>query len=169
MNTEDNKFIKKDWRCLKCNYLNFKRNIFCKKCYTDKNGNEYIFNDWICHKCLFINEIDCRVGKIKNNLKCEECDYSYSLQNTNCLKYNMCAENDYSLIKKFYEKLGVFVDWDCIKNIDNAIFLCIKLVCRKYISKNNIIYGINNIIAARNPFNTIHNTSCQCDSCSDLD
>lgn len=161
------KKVNLDWKCVNCSYINFKRNLFCKKCYTDKDGNEYLFNDWICHQCLKLNEIDYHIGKIKTNLACDDCGHLYSLQNINNLPYKLCTDNNFLKVKDFYSKLGIFVDWDCLQNINKGMKLCIKLITRNYISKNTILYGIQNIVIARNPF-TSHSISCTCDGCDDL-
>jgi len=161
----DKKLVKHsfDWICKKCNYLNFKRNHFCKKCYCDKNGDEIIFSDWICNKCFKVNEIDFKVGKIKKDEICE-CGQTYSSQDRNNLPIDLAYQNEYENVKKVYEKLGIYIDWECLKNINCGISNAIDLLTRKHINKQSICNGIENVVMARDP-DTGHVSDCVCNWC----
>jgi|688.fasta_scaffold981115_2 hypothetical protein len=160
----------KDWNCINCNYLNFKRNKICRKCNLfDKNKNEYINNDWICKKCFYINKINNL--QLKLLVKCNDCNtlYTDSIQSE---QNNYLIQTNYKLV---YEKIGLYIDWNCIENMKMPLNypLCLLTIrssssrsSRTKFSKSQIISGIKNITMARHPFTT-HSISCYCESCAE--
>lgn len=186
----------KDWNCKVCHYLNFKRNIecrkckqeleknknqwtcntckynisnnvsFCNRCKLDKNGNLILNSDWICHSCFKINEIDYKVGQLAIEIICD-CGQNYTSQNQPNLSSKLAYENNLEATKKVYQLLNFFVDWDCLKNIDCGVSNAVDLLTRKHISKRGILHGIEYVVMGRDP-DTGHRSNCTCDSCLGL-
>ena len=42
-------YKKNDWKCTKCEYLNFKKRSSCRKCKKPK------YTDWFCISCCYVN------------------------------------------------------------------------------------------------------------------
>lgn len=188
MNTTQSIIKNKDWNCEKCGYLNFKRNKVCKKCTLrgndwvcqkcttlnfngkqvcfkcgcTKDGKQPIECDWICHTCLTINERDLTLDKTE--VKCKDCSQLYTQQNIPRLTVKVAYENEYENSKKVYQKLGVFVDWDCLKNIKMGTSLATDLLTRNYISLYSITEGIKDVVRGRDP-DTGHYSECCCEYC----
>ena len=181
-----------DWNCENCNYLNFKRNMecrrckqnknqwtcnkckynisnnvsFCNKCKLDKNGNLILNSDWICHSCFKINEIDYNIGQLATEVVCD-CGQNYTLQNQPNLSSKLAYHNNLEATKKVYQLLNFFVDWDCLKNINCGISNTVDLLTRKHINKKSILHGIQYVVIGRDP-DTGHHSSCTCNSCLGL-
>ncbi|KAK6921618.1 Zinc finger, RanBP2-type [Dillenia turbinata] len=99
-----------DWRCPKCNFLNFARNIKCLRCNglfqerlqklgEDQNLLPLKKGDWLCGKCNFLNFaknsrcFQCEEKPPKRHLnpgewECESCNYINFRKNMICLKCN---------------------------------------------------------------------------------
>ncbi|CAI9096765.1 OLC1v1032977C1 [Oldenlandia corymbosa var. corymbosa] len=97
-----------DWRCPKCHFLNFARNIKCLRCNSffqerlQNLGQDYEQmpqkkGDWICDKCNFLNFakntwcLQCKEKPPKRQLnpgewECESCNYLNFKRNMVCLK-----------------------------------------------------------------------------------
>lgn len=97
-----------DWRCPKCQFLNFARNIRCKRCdglfqerlkqlQEDQEHLPLKKGDWICDKCNFLNFarntkcLQCKENPPKRHLnpgewECESCNYLNFRRNMVCLK-----------------------------------------------------------------------------------
>ncbi|KAL3501963.1 hypothetical protein ACH5RR_036412 [Cinchona calisaya] len=97
-----------DWKCPKCNFLNFSRNVKCLSCDSlflerlRKLGEEQDHlplkkGDWICDKCNFLNFakntrcLQCKEKPPKRQLnpgewECESCNYINFKRNMVCLK-----------------------------------------------------------------------------------
>ncbi|KAK1314868.1 hypothetical protein QJS10_CPA06g02059 [Acorus calamus] len=94
---------KGDWTCLKCNFVNFARNIRCLACKedgprrVDPSGIEMKSGDWICPQCQFMNFarnnhcFRCRTSRPYRELKpgdweCPSCGFLNFRKNLGCLK-----------------------------------------------------------------------------------
>lgn len=97
-----------DWRCPKCNFLNFARNIKCLRCdgifheRLKKISEEQEHlplkkGDWLCGKCNFLNFarntrcLQCKENPPKRQLnhgewECDSCNYINFRRNMVCLK-----------------------------------------------------------------------------------
>ncbi|XP_027153499.1 zinc finger protein VAR3, chloroplastic-like [Coffea eugenioides] len=97
-----------DWKCPKCNFLNFSRNIKCLRCEglfqerlqklgEDEDHLPLKKGDWICEKCNFLNFakntrcLQCKEkpsGRqlIPGEWECESCNYINFRRNMVCLK-----------------------------------------------------------------------------------
>jgi len=151
-----------EWSCKLCGYLNFRRNKECRRCNATKSGKTPLQTDWICHSCMTVNKTDRK--KDKTELACSECGNKYSNQMMSSLTIEMAYTNEYECSKRVFEKLGVFVDWNCLKNIRMGISNAIDLVTRSGIYKSTLLTGIQNVIMARDP-DTGHPSDCLCNSC----
>ncbi|XP_035541926.1 zinc finger protein VAR3, chloroplastic-like [Juglans regia] len=68
--SQDVEMMRGDWMCLKCNFLNFSRNIRCLKCQEDgpkgaAGDVEMKKGDWTCPECNFMN--------FSRNIRCLKC------------------------------------------------------------------------------------------------
>ncbi|KAE8124803.1 hypothetical protein FH972_019654 [Carpinus fangiana] len=69
--SQDVEMKRGDWMCPKCNFMNFARNLQCRKCneYGPKGvglgGVEMKKGDWTCPECNFMN--------FSRNIRCLEC------------------------------------------------------------------------------------------------
>ncbi|XP_065851088.1 zinc finger protein VAR3, chloroplastic isoform X2 [Euphorbia lathyris] len=98
-----------DWMCLKCNFMNFSKNIRCLNCKEEgpkKLGDtdtEIKKGDWICSKCDFMNfyrnkrclkckeegPVRAAVGDIemkKGDWNCSKCGFMNFASNKMCLR-----------------------------------------------------------------------------------
>ncbi|KAK2999423.1 hypothetical protein RJ639_022723 [Escallonia herrerae] len=120
-----------DWMCTKCNFMNFARNIQCRKCgehgpnKVGGNDIEMKKGDWICRECNFMNfarNIQCRkcgehgpnkVGRNDNEMKkgdwiCPQCSFMNFSRNVRCLKCKTQGSKGVSADVEM--KKG---DWNC--------------------------------------------------------
>ncbi|KAL3818609.1 hypothetical protein ACJIZ3_004514 [Penstemon smallii] len=94
-----------DWVCTTCNFMNFARNIQCRKCKADGPKNvsrdvaERKKGDWDCPQCSFMNFASkrqcfkCQEPRPKRELRpgdweCPNCDFLNFSRNTVCRKCN---------------------------------------------------------------------------------
>ncbi|CAK9179254.1 unnamed protein product [Ilex paraguariensis] len=98
-----------DWMCLKCNFMNFSRNIKCRKCgdggprRVGGDDVEMKKGDWVCHECSFMNfarNVRClkckaegpkrvsadNVEMKKGDWNCSQCGFMNFASNTKCLR-----------------------------------------------------------------------------------
>uniref|UniRef100_A0A5B6ZYQ0 Putative Zinc finger family protein isoform 1 n=1 Tax=Davidia involucrata TaxID=16924 RepID=A0A5B6ZYQ0_DAVIN len=106
--SQDVEMKRGDWMCLKCNFMNFARNVRCLKCNEDGPKRvdadvEMKKGDWVCPECNFMNFarnircLKCRVEgpkridvddveMKKGDWNCSQCGFMNFASNTKCLR-----------------------------------------------------------------------------------
>ncbi|KAL9247484.1 hypothetical protein vseg_020912 [Gypsophila vaccaria] len=100
-----------EWTCPKCSFLNFSRNVICRKCNEDgpkKQESAHVIpqkGDWNCPQCKFLNyakNISCRqcnedapkkqerehIQPKKGDWHCPQCNFLNYSRNRQCRKCN---------------------------------------------------------------------------------